>query len=170
MASPFADELVRLLPRLRQFALSLSGSSVEADDLVQAACERALRARDQWTADTRLDSWVFRIMRNLWIDGVRRRRTAGAVESLDQTTDVEGTDGRRVTEAALALKDVKQALGDLPDEQRAVLLMVCAEERSYQETAKLLGIPTGTVMSRLARARRSLAASLKLDDDERKGA
>jgi RNA polymerase sigma-70 factor (ECF subfamily) len=163
MPSGFAEDLVALLPRLRRFALSLTGLAVEADDLVQAACERALRARAQWTPGTRLDSWVFRIMQNLWIDAIRKRKTEGENQAIDGTFDIEGDDGRLVTEVAATLDEVRSAMNGLPDEQRAVLLMVCADERSYQETADMLGVPIGTVMSRLARARRNLAATLHLD-------
>jgi RNA polymerase sigma-70 factor (ECF subfamily) len=163
MPSAFAEDLVALLPRLRRFALSLAGSAVEADDLVQAACERALRARDQWMPGTRLDSWVFRIMQNLWIDAIRKRKTEGVSQSIDGTFDIEGADGRVVTEAAMTLDRVRSAMNGLPEEQRAVLLLVCADEHSYQETADMLEVPIGTVMSRLARARRNLATTLHLD-------
>jgi RNA polymerase sigma-70 factor, ECF subfamily len=163
MPSRFAEDLVALLPRLRRFALALTGSVAEADDLVQAACERALRARDQWTPGTRLDSWVFRIIRNLWIDAIRKRKTEGIVEAIDEVAHVEGEDGRQVTETALMLTDVNDAVSKLPEEQRAVLLLVCTEERSYQEAADMLGVPIGTVMSRLARGRRSLAERFNLD-------
>jgi RNA polymerase sigma-70 factor (ECF subfamily) len=166
MPSAFAKDLVSLLPRLRRFALSLTGSAVDADDLVQAACERALRARVQWVPDTRLDSWVFRITQNLWIDAIRKRRTEGVAQVIDGTFDIRGEDGRLVAENALTLDEVRSALKRLPEEQRAVLLLVCADERSYQETAETLGVPIGTVMSRLARARRSLAVALNLDGDE----
>jgi RNA polymerase sigma-70 factor, ECF subfamily len=163
MPSRFAEDLVALLPRLRRFALSLTGSVAEADDLVQAACERALRAREQWTPGTRLDSWLFRIIRNLWIDAIRKRKTEGIVEAIDEITHVEGEDGRAVTETALMLTDVRDAVDELPEEQRAVLLLVCREERSYQEAADMLGVPIGTVMSRLARSRRSLAERFNLE-------
>jgi RNA polymerase sigma-70 factor (ECF subfamily) len=163
MPSRFAEDLVALLPRLRRFALSLTRSANEADDLVQAACERALRARDQWTPGTRLDSWMFRIIRNLWIDAIRKRRTEGMAESIDETANVEGEDGRQVVEMALTLSELNGAMNELPEEQRAVLLLVCSEERSYQEAAETLGIPIGTVMSRLARGRRTLAQSLHLE-------
>jgi RNA polymerase sigma-70 factor (ECF subfamily) len=162
MPSPFAQDLVALLPRLRRFALSLTRSVAEADDLVQATCERALRARDQWMPGTRLDSWLYRIMRNLWIDAIRKHQ-ANASEPMDEAMGLAGDDGRRVVEAALTLDAVKGAIDGLPDEQRAVLLLVCTEEHSYQEAAIELGIPIGTVMSRLARARRTLASALHLD-------
>ena len=167
MPSRFAEDLVALLPRLRRFALSLTGSVAEADDLVQAACERALRARDQWMPGTRLDSWVFRIIRNLWIDGIRKRKTEGVVEAIDEAANIGGEDGREVTETALTLTDVNDAVSKLPEEQRAVVRLVCAEERSYQEAADMLGVPIGTVMSRLARGRRSLAEQFNLDDTAR---
>jgi len=165
MPSPFAEELIRLLPRLKGFALSLTGSAHEADDLVQAACERALRAWQQWAPGTRLDSWVFRIMRNHWIDGIRKRKAEGNPRSLDEFVEVTGDDGRHVTETALTLEAVQGAIAKLPEDQRRVLLFVCAEERSYQDAADALGIPIGTVMSRLARARGRLAASLGLTED-----
>jgi RNA polymerase sigma-70 factor (ECF subfamily) len=168
MPSRFAEDLVALLPRLRRFALSLTGSVNEADDLVQAACERALRARDQWMPGTRLDSWVFRIVRNLWIDAIRKRRTEGIVEAIDEVSNLEGADGRQVIETSLTLTEVSNAVNELPEEQRAVLLLVCTEERSYQEAADMLGVPIGTVMSRLARGRRSLAQRLQLSDAARR--
>ena len=152
MPSTFADELVALLPRLKRFGVSLTGSASEAEDLVQAACERALRARDQWMDGTRLDAWVFRIMRNLWIDTIRKRATQGPHDTLDEVGEVSVEDGRRVTEAALTLNAVDQAIAEMTDEQRSVLILICVEERSYQEAASMLGIPIGTVMSRLARA------------------
>jgi RNA polymerase sigma-70 factor (ECF subfamily) len=164
MPSRFAEDLVALLPRLRRFALSLTGSVAEADDLVQAACERALRGRDQWTPGTRLDSWVFRIIRNLWIDAIRKRKTEGVVETINEVAEVAGADGRQTTETALTLEDVCAAVDELPEEQRTVLRLVCAEERSYQEAADMLGVPVGTIMSRLARGRRSLAGRFNLDD------
>ena len=161
--SEFADELVALLPRLRRFATSLTGSTTEADDIVQAACERALRACDQFTPGTRLDSWLFRIIRNLWIDDIRKRKTEGVTATIEDAIDIAGEDGRRATETALALNEVTEAMSRLPEDQRVVLLLVCAEDRSYQDAADTLGVPIGTVMSRLARARRSLAAALHLD-------
>jgi len=159
----FANELVALLPRLRRFAISLTGSAAEADDLVQAACERALRAHDQFVPGTRLDSWLFRIIRNLWIDGIRKRKTEGVMATIEDAIDLAGEDGRSATETALTLNEVTAAVEHLPDEQRTVLLLVCAEERSYQDAADTLGVPIGTVMSRLARARRTLTAALHLD-------
>lgn len=165
MASTFAQDLIELLPRLRRFATSLTGNWEDGDDLVQAACERALRARDQWQEGTRLDAWMFQIIRNLWIDMVRKRRTQGYRDDLGAAEDVVGEDGRQATEAILMLGSVQERLTHLSDEQREVLVCVCVDDNSYGEAAKKLGIPIGTVMSRLARARRRLAEELGLLPD-----
>jgi RNA polymerase sigma-70 factor (ECF subfamily) len=149
--------LVAFLPNLRRFAISLCRSRDVADDLVQAACERAITHANQFEPGTRFDAWMFRILRNLWIDQLRRQRTAGPQEDIAERVDIAGLSGEKVVEAILTLKSVEQAIGELSDEQREVLLLVCVEELSYRETADVLGIPIGTVMSRLARARRNLA-------------
>jgi len=149
--------LVAFLPNLRRFAISLCGSRDLADDLVQAACERAIASAERFEPDTRFDAWMFRILRNLWIDQTRRRKTAGPQEDIDERHDLTSGDGQRDAEARLELKSVAQAIGELADEQREVLLLVCVEGLSYRETAEVLQVPIGTVMSRLARARRNLA-------------
>lgn len=167
MASHFAEELVALLPRLRRFALSLTGRADQADDLVQSACERALRAQDRWEPGTRLDSWMFCIIRNLWIDTIRRRKRAGPTEDIDAALDLAGADGRETTENALTLTAIGAALTRMPEDLRVVLVHVCIEDKSYRDTATALGIPIGTVMSRLARARRVLAGEIGLVPSEK---
>ena len=156
MASDVGEEMVAFLPRLRRFALSLTGSRQSADDLVQGACERALAAAASWTPGTRFDAWMFRIMRNLWIDGLRRQRSEGVVIDIADRHDLVGSHGDRVAEAHLMLDRVRSAITELPSEQREVLVLVCVEELSYRETADILGLPMGTVMSRLSRARQQL--------------
>jgi len=151
------DLLVAFLPNLRRFAISLCGSRDIADDLVQMACERALANEQRFEAGTRFDAWMFRILRNLWIDDIRRRKTAGPQDDIDERHDIAGVSGEREMEARLTLKSVSQAIVELADEQREVLVLVCVEELSYREAADILAIPIGTVMSRLARARRNLA-------------
>lgn len=151
------SRLVAFLPNLRRFAISLCRSRDVADDLVQAACERALAGADGFEPGTRFDAWMFRILRNLWIDHVRRQKTAGFQEDITEREDIAGSSGVRETEARLTLKSVAEAIGELVEEQREVLLLVCVEELSYRETADILGVPIGTVMSRLARARKALA-------------
>ncbi|TCN36390.1 RNA polymerase sigma factor [Sinorhizobium americanum] len=151
------ERLIAFLPNLRRFAISLCRSRDVADDLVQAACERALASAERFEPGTRFDAWMFRILRNLWIDQVRRQKTAGIQDDISERHDIAGSSGEREAEARLTLKTVAEAIGELPEEQREVLILVCVEELSYREAADVLDIPIGTVMSRLARARKSLA-------------
>lgn len=153
------DGIAGMLPRLRAFARSLARNPDAADDLVQTTCERALRAASTFKPGTRLDSWLFRIMHNAWIDG-HRKASHQPQADLDMS-EIAVEDGRRTTEARLMLTGVRQAIGRLPEDQRAVLVLVCVEDLSYRETAAVLGIPIGTVMSRLARARAALIASME---------
>ncbi len=154
--SSIGTELIALLPRLRRYALKVSRSPEAADDLVQAACERALVGEEK-VGGAPFDVWMFCIMRNLHIDSLRRQKTRGETFDVDDHAEVPGDDGRQVTESRLMLDRVSQAIDALPEEFRDVLLLVCVEEFSYREAAEILGIPIGTVMSRLARARLRLA-------------
>jgi RNA polymerase sigma-70 factor (ECF subfamily) len=158
--SEFGNELVALLPRLRRFARSLTGEAADADDLVQAALERALRSRSLWEPGTRLDAWIFRIMRNLWIDQIRHGKVSGDRTTLHDAEQLSGSDGRVVTDSRITLAYVEELLAALPGEQQAVVRSVCIDDLSYRETAERLNTPIGTVMSRLARARLALAAGL----------
>jgi len=151
------DQLVAFLPNLRRFAISLCRSRDLADDLVQMACERALANAASFHEGTRFDAWMFRILRNLWIDDARRKKTAGPQEDIEAHHEIAGISGDREVEARLTLKSVAEAIEGLVEEQREVLLLVCVEELSYKEAAEVLGVPIGTVMSRLARARKNLA-------------
>ena len=159
--SEFGYRIVALLPRLRGFARALARSADAADDLVQATCEKALRNEESWTPDTRLDSWLFRIMRNHWIDTVRRNRPEIPVDGEEAAEALPVEDGRRTADARLALGDVRRLADALPDEQRMVLMLVCVEELSYREAAEFMEVPIGTVMSRLARARATLVAAME---------
>lgn len=160
-SSAVVEEIVELLPRLRRFALTLSRNPADADDLVQLAVERALGRLDTWDSDSRLDSWLFRIIQNLWIDEVRRRRGRGAQE-LDPEAGLEvaGMDGRHLTRVRQELAETLKAIFQLPEDQRAVLILVVVEGLAYRDAAQVLGVPLGTVMSRLARARASLEAQV----------
>ncbi|WP_421708450.1 RNA polymerase sigma factor [Algihabitans sp.] len=153
-------ELVALLPRLRRFATALTGSQHEADDVVQAACERALTRLHQWQEGTRLDSWMFRIVQTVWIDRCRAERLRRPAGDLDSVAGVTGDDGRDVAESRIELARVRKLIARLPEEQRAVLSLVSIDGCSYRQAAESLNIPIGTVMSRLARARRALAEAL----------
>lgn len=128
---------------------------------MQATCEKALRGGESWTAGTSLDAWLFRIMRNHWIDTVRRNRPEVPVDGDEIAGALPVEDGRRTAEARLTLADVRGIADGLPDEQRTVLMLVCVDEMSYRETAEMLDVPIGTVMSRLARARATLVAAME---------
>jgi RNA polymerase sigma-70 factor, ECF subfamily len=163
MRDEFEPDLIAALPKLRRFALSLCRRGDVADDLVQTTVEKALAGRASWDPATRLDPWLFRILRNAWIDLSRRSLTRGTEIDVADTPEAATVDGDRLTEARLMLRETEAALATLPDEQREVILLVCFEELSYAETAEVLGIPKGTVMSRLARGRIALAERLGIN-------
>ena len=160
MSARFGDQLIAVLPRLRRFARGLTGSASEADDLVQAACERALAREHQFQEGTRFDSWMFRIVQTIWIDQLRARDVRK--ETAEMPEQMMGTDEpvRRV-EARLALGEVRRAVDRLPPEQRTTLMLVTVEGLSYKEAAAVSGVPVGTIMSRLARARVALEQHLE---------
>jgi len=160
MSMSFNDQLVAVLPRLRRFARGLTGSAVEADDLVQAACERALARTHQFQAGTRFDSWMFRIVQTVWIDQIRARDIR-RTESEDAARQVGSDESVRRVEARMALREVQAAIVTLPPEQRAALLHVTVEGLSYKEAAEVAAVPVGTIMSRLARARLALQAKFE---------
>jgi RNA polymerase sigma-70 factor, ECF subfamily len=150
--------MIELLPRLRRFSYALTGNLDEADDLVQEACTRALSSADQWQTGTRLDSWMYRIAQNVWFDKLRAAKVRGESVDVDTALDLVGSDGRDVTESQLTLRAVSKSISQLPAEQQLVIAHVCIDGQSYKEAADALGIPIGTVMSRLARARQALHA------------
>jgi RNA polymerase sigma-70 factor (ECF subfamily) len=156
----FEEELAALLPRLRRFAHALSRNSVDADDLTQMTVERALRSRNQWRPGTRLDSWAYRIMRNLWIDTARARSRREKVEAPPEEAESRGTDTRQAMDAAVDLKRVMEAMERLADEQREIVALILIEGFGYREVSEMLGLPIGTVSSRLVRGRTALLALL----------
>lgn len=166
MVDNVRQQMVALLPRLRRFAYSLSGSLDEADDLVQAVCEKALSRLDQYQPGTRLDSWLFRIVQTTWIDRTRGARRRNHVHD-PEAIEIVAFDARthETVEARDALSVVRDEIGRLPEEQRLVLALVAIDGMSYQEAASILEIPIGTVMSRLSRARRRLAEALEAPPD-----
>lgn len=157
----FSEQLIAMLPRLRRFARGLTGTAAEADDLVQAACERALARAHQFQEGTRFDSWMFRIAQTIWIDQLRAREVRK--EDGEIAEERHGSDApvRRI-EARIALAEVRQAIDRLPPDQRATLMLVTVEGLSYKEAAAVAGVPVGTIMSRLARARIALQQQLEL--------
>jgi RNA polymerase sigma-70 factor (ECF subfamily) len=145
------------LPRLRRFALALTGRSAEADDLVQDTVERALRNLDRFAPETRMESWMFKIAQNLWIDRLRAAKVRAGTVNLNEASNA-AVDGVRAAEAHTLLSTTLRALGELSAEQREVVALVLIEGIPYREAADILEVPIGTVTSRLARAREALAA------------
>lgn len=152
----FERELLALLPRLRRFARSLARDSAHADDLCQTALERALTRRSQKRDGARLDSWMFMIMRNCWIDEQRSKRRELARIDVDAAPET-----MPAKSDPLAALQLHQAMNALPDEQREAAALVWVEGFSYTEAAQQLDIPVGTLTSRLSRARGRLIKSLE---------
>jgi len=156
----FHRDLVALLPRLRRFARSLTRDMSDADDLTQVAVEHALARRDQWRPDTNLGAWVFRIMKNAWIDETRSRTRRGRVLAAEEegqaVADVRTPD----LDTRLAVNAVERAMSNLPDDQRIAVSLVLVEGLSYREAAEVLDVPMGTLTSRLVRGRVALMAEL----------
>jgi len=162
-AKQWRDEMVTFLPRLQRFAFSLTGSVEDAEDLLHATVEKALLKYDQFEQGTHLDRWMFRICKNLWMDEWRSRRVRGIKVDYEDDKYEPWIDGERSTIDKIRLREVNRAMDELQDEQRVVLTLVAVEGHSYKDVAELLEIPIGTVMSRLARARRKLAQQLPLE-------
>lgn len=145
--------IIAELPRLRRYARAMLGDRAAADDLVQDTLERAWSRLAQWRPGSDLRAWLFGIMHNLRVDQLRRGGLA--TTSLDE--DEAGNVPVRATQSdLLEVMDLESALCQLPEEQRQILLLVALEEMSYADIAALLGIPVGTVMSRLSRGRERL--------------
>jgi RNA polymerase sigma-70 factor (ECF subfamily) len=153
------EQIVALLPRLRRFARNLTRNPHDADDAVQIAVERALSRLDQWHRDARLDSWLFKILRNAWIDEVRSRGRGAKIFLAEEH-------GENVGDAAMDREidrwTVESALMRLPEDQRLAVSLVLVEGMSYKDAAEVLDVPIGTVTSRLARGRDALQNMLKL--------
>lgn len=150
---------MQLLPRLRRFAVSLCGHAADADDLVQMACERAIQRMDQWIPGTRLDSWTFTMMRNLWVSELRSRRVRTGAGQVDASETDELSTQVGAAEI-LQGNQIGAMIRSLPEGLAATLLLVSIEGHSYQEAADVLGIPIGTVMSRMSKARQVMKDKL----------
>lgn len=153
--------IVELLPRLRRLARALTRDTADADDLVQQTVERALVRQGQWTPGTRLDSWMFRIMKNAWIDEARSRSRKAQVFSPEEAGLNVGSDGASEIETRLEARAVADAMGRLPDDQRLAVALVLVEGLSYKEAAEVMEVPQGTLTSRLGRGRAALLADLE---------
>jgi RNA polymerase sigma-70 factor (ECF subfamily) len=151
------QQIVELLPRLRRFARHLTRHPADADDIVQVAIERALKHQDQWRRDARFDSWMFRIVRNAWIDEVRAR---GRRNQLFVEAEAGEHVGQDTIDSEATLMSVQAAMARLPEEQRLAVSLVLIEGLPYREAAEVLEVPIGTLTSRLARGREALQSML----------
>lgn len=156
-ASPFHAEIAALLPRLRRFARAITRNWEDADDLVQIAVERALNCCGQWEPGTRFDSWIFRIMKNAWIDEVRARARRDQLFAPEEAGAHVGDDAADMHHHRLA---IQKAISLLSEDHRLVVGLVLVDGLPYKEAAEVLEIPMGTLTSRLARARDALQALL----------
>ena len=155
------QQLLTWVPRLRRYARALAGNRDDADDLVQDTLERAWAKASLWHGVADMRTWLFSIMHNLHVDGIRRPKLA-TVSMDDDTPEVAvaPTQGER-----LAVLDLQAALDLLPIEQKQIVLLVALEDMAYADVAVALGIPVGTVMSRLSRGRERLRALMEGRDE-----
>jgi|ERR1043166_3480058 RNA polymerase sigma-70 factor (ECF subfamily) len=153
------DTIEAHIPRLRRYARALTGERGSADDLVQDTLERALLKFALWQRGSDLRAWLFTIMHNVYVNQLRAKRESMYIEDPDSIAMRESESGM------LDIMDLDRALQHLPVEQREVVLLVGLEQLSYQEAAAALGIPTGTVMSRLSRGRERLRMLLSRNAD-----
>lgn len=153
----FERELIALIPHLRAFGRSLSGSAVDGDDLAQETLEKALGARASFTLGTNLKAWTFFILRNQFISGKRRSWRATALDPAVAAETLVATDR---PDSAVELDDVRRGLSMLPLDQREALILIGAAGMAYEDAAEVLGVPCGTIKSRVSRARLALSRLL----------
>lgn len=156
----FVDELLATVPRLRRFAFVLTGDAFDADDLVQQTVERALMKRTQYRSESPIHSWLLKIMQNIFLDAKR----ADARRPVH--VEIDDHDGALVpiqaeSETQVYARQVMALVAELPKAQRLVVANVVIDGRTYEETAAILNIPIGTVMSRMARARKTIYTQTK---------
>jgi len=168
MAAFTAAEVEALIPRLRRFARALTGSREAADDLTQDTLERAWAKRELWQAGTNLRAWLFAVMHGVFVNSVRRLRPTESLDALAEAGS-ERADDSAAAESAVAVRQLREALLRLPDDQRQVVLLVGLEQLSYAEAAEVLGVPIGTVMSRLSRGCERLPQLLEGETPDRQG-
>ncbi len=142
------------IPRLRRYARALTGDRYRADDLVQDTLERALSKLNLWRQDSDIRAWMFTIMHNLFINQIRQNHNVHAFAPLDD--EALEIPVRATQNDGLEMQDLMSAIYKLPDEFRAVVLLVGLEQLRYEEVAQVLDVPVGTVMSRLSRGREKL--------------
>ena len=149
------QSIIAEIPKLRRFARALVGDAARGDDLVQDCLERALGRLHLWQDKSNMRAWLFTILRNIYMNQLRQIARRPVEETFDEQQDLSGgstpTQGQR-----LMIRDLSQALDQLPGQQREVILLVGLEDMSYKDTSEILGVPVGTVMSRLSRGRKTL--------------
>src|SRR5271168_1939031 len=165
--SDFAQLLETEIPRLRRYARALTRDVSRADDLVQNCLLRAVAKQHLWQPGTDLRAWLFTILHNQNVNDVRRSARDGVAVSVDDVSPVLTATAN--VEASLQLRDLERAIASLPEEQRQIILLVGLEGMRYEEVAKILGIPVGTVRSRLSRGRASLRALMDMKDGQAPG-
>jgi len=153
MSADLENDIAALLPRLRRFARSITFHREDADDVVQIAVERALSRTEQWQPGTRLDSWMFRIVKNAWIDEVRSRARRDQLFAAEEEGEHVGDDTAAAHQQRMA---IEKAMSLLSEDHRMVIGLVLVDGLPYREAAEVLDIPMGTLTSRLARAREAL--------------
>ena len=161
--SDFAQLLETEIPRLRRYARALTRDMSRADDMVQSCLLRAVAKQHLWQPGTDLRAWLFTILHNQNVNYVRRSVREGVTVPIDDVAPALTAPSS--VEASLALRDLERAIARLPEEQRQVILLVGLEGMGYDEAAKILGIPVGTVRSRLSRGRDSLRVLMDLKDE-----
>ena len=163
--SDFASRVEAIIPRLRRYARALNRNEAAADDLVQDCLVRAIAKQHLWQEGTDLRAWLFTILHNQYVNQVRqavREGTAVAVSETEPSLTRAANHDKR-----LELRDLDRALAKLPDEQRAVILMVGLEGMRYEAVAEIIGVPVGTVRSRLSRGREALRCLMGIIPDHR---
>ena len=150
----FLTELEGCVPSLRRYARALLRDPDGADDLVQDCLERALSRRHLWRGGPGLRPWLFRILHNIYANEIRSRRARPVFQPIDSAADLPAGGGSH--DARIELREMERALNLLSEEQRYIVLLVALTGLSYQECADVLGVPVGTVMSRLSRGREHL--------------
>lgn len=154
----FTAQLLQALPPLRRYCYALTGNAANADDLLQSSAEKALSRWHQYEDGTHFDRWLYRLCRNHWIDTMRREKPTEEWQE-DAGLDPQSLSLEQEVEQKVSLELVQVQMENLSGALRIVLYLVAVEGRSYQETADILDIPTGTVMSRLSRARQQLSGA-----------
>lgn len=163
----FRDELIEQIPRLRRFAVGLTGDRTRGDDLVQDTLVKAMANEHRFQAGTNLVAWLLKIMRNHFISEVRRIAVRSEVAVNENAAAFGATPASQSDH--MELKELERALSTLADEQRMAILLVSLEGLSYEEAAGVMGIPIGTIRSRVSRARQQLRQELERPDRPAKG-